>query len=414
MKENTLSLLPLYLVVFSAFFDTHAQMPVLAPYAISLGATPFLIGLVIGAYSFFNIAGNFAGGLTIDRRSWKVPLFLGLLGVSLILLLYTQAVNAYQLILIRASHGFMGGFLIPSALACLTIDQTGETNHSRRLSLFGVSIGLAAVSGPLFAGFIAGRFDYSTVYYSLAVIMFAATFTAFTLVRRKSSAPLNCNYPVISFRRIAAVTEIKAAFIFAFGTMGSTGTLASFLPSVAKDAGLNPAQTGMLFANFAMAAIVTQLIWPKIFKPLLKKDCRGCTLGLIIMALALVMAILFNTPTALFCAMALFGLGFGISFQGMLGLVIKGSLPPWRGRAIGLFFAVYSLGVALVPPLGGLIWQYILPLFPFYTAAMISLFCSLAGYQVCREKKERLKKPLLRYLPFSQHALKGHSKYDRY
>ncbi len=394
MKENTLSLLPLYLVVFSAFFDTHAQMPVLAPYAISLGATPFLIGLVIGTYSFFNIAGNFAGGLTIDRRSWKLPLFLGLLGVSLILLLYTQAVNPYQLILIRASHGFMGGFLVPSALACLTIDKAGEANHGQRLPLFGASIGLAAVSGPLFAGFIAGRFNYSTVYYGLALVMFTATFTAFTLIRRKSYTPLNCNYPGISFGRIAAVREIKAAFIFAFGTMGSTGTLASFLPSLAQDTGLNPAQTGMLFANFALVAIVTQLIWPKIFKPLLKKDCQGCTLGLIIMALALVIAILFSTLTTLFCALALFGLGFGISFQGMLGLVIEGSLPPWRGRAIGLFFAVYSLGVAIVPPLGGLIWQYILPLFPFYTAALISLFCSLAGYKVCSDKRREAYKNL--------------------
>lgn len=390
MKEDTLSLLPLYLVVFSAFFDTHAQMPVLAPYAMTLGATPFLLGLVIGSYSFFNIIGNFAGGFTIDRKSWKMPLFFGLFGVSLVLLLYTQAGNTYQLIIIRAGHGFMGGFLIPSALACLTVDKDGETYHGRRLPLFGVSIGLAAVTGPLFAGFIAGRFNYPTVYFGLALVMFAATFAAFTLIRKKSYVPLNCNHSSITFWEIATITKIKAAFIFAFGTMGSTGTLASFLPSLAEDAGLSPAQTGMLFATFALVAIAAQLTWPKIFKPLLGKDCRGCALGLITLALAMVIAVLFRTLPALFCSLALFGIGFGISFQGMLSLVIGGSLPSWRGRAIGLFFAVYSLGVAIVPPLGGLIWQYKASLFPFYTAILISLYCSLAGYRICSSNKERL------------------------
>jgi MFS family permease len=84
-------MLPVYLIIFFSFFDTHAQMPVLAPYANTLGATPFMLGLVVGAYSFFNITGNFSSGIWIDRVNWMPPLFTGLIGVSLILALYPQA-----------------------------------------------------------------------------------------------------------------------------------------------------------------------------------------------------------------------------------------------------------------------------------------------------------------------------------
>ena len=34
-----------YLIVFFSFFDLFSQLPVMSPFALSLGASPFLIGL---------------------------------------------------------------------------------------------------------------------------------------------------------------------------------------------------------------------------------------------------------------------------------------------------------------------------------------------------------------------------------
>ncbi len=379
LKQKAFFLTPVYLIVFSAFFDTHAQMPVLAPYATTLGATPFMLGVVVGAYSFFNIIGNFVGGATIDHKGWKLPLLFGLVGVSLVLFFYTCAGNAGQLALIRAGHGFMGGILVPAALACLTVDSENAAFQEQRLAYFGASIGLAAVTGPLTAGIIAGRYGYPAVYFTLAALMLLATLTAFKLTR--SSDPCISSYisPRISLKQVAGSPKLQGAFVFAFGTMGSTGTLASFLPTRAALLGLNSAQTGMLFATFAFTAIIIQMLWPAILKQRLKYDYRGCALGLILISTSLTLAASVSSTGGLFSALALFGIGFGFSFQGMLGLVMTGSQLIWRGRAIGLFFAVYSFGVAIVPPLSGLIWQHTTAVFPFYTAAAIALFCIVLG-----------------------------------
>ncbi len=382
MKEkrgNKWSLPFLYLIVFSAFFDTHAQMPILAPYALSLGATPFALGLVIGAYSFFNIAGNFSGGATIDRKSWREPLFVGLIGVTAALFLYTLAGNVYQLMLIRAGHGFMGGILVPAALACLTADDAMKSLHGPRLAFFGATIGLAAITGPMTAGVIAGIYHYHGVYYFLAGLLFTATVFCLFLLKSKEPCSAAAGAQVVTYREILAGTDLKQASIFAFGAMGSTGALASFLPLRAASLGLGHAQTGMLFATFALIAIIIQVAWPKTLKSMLKENCRGCMLGLFFMAAALVLAASVNAAPGLFPALALFGAGFGFTFQGMLGLVIESAKPQWRGRAIGLFFATYSLGVALVPPLSGLIWQTAPSVFPFYTAAGIALLCLVVG-----------------------------------
>ncbi len=382
-RRSTLILIPVYLVVFCAFFDTHAQMPVLAPYTSTMGATPFLLGLVIGFYSLFNIFGNFAGGVLIDKQGWRLPLFVGLAGAALSLLLYALAGNAYHLIFIRAGHGFMGGLLVPAALAFLIAGDNVGSLYNRRLALFGAVIGLAAVTGPLFAGITAGRMGFQTVYYILALFMAFALVFALLLLNKQDISGHSAVSPPISMKWIVTRPGLQGAFIFALGTMGSTGTLASFLPERAELLGLDHARTGILFATFAFTAIIIQLLWPGLLKPLLKKDLSGCTIGLAFLCCALILAALTPSAVLLFTAMILYGIGFGVSFQGMLGMVMENSDPSWRGRAIGVFFAAYSLGVAVMPPLSGLVWQYVPFIFPFYTSAAVALLSLGAGKKTC-------------------------------
>ncbi len=378
-KKSRFFLFAVYFVVYSAFFDTHAQMPVLAPYAISLGAGPFILGIVVGSYSLFNIAGNFTGGLVIDRISWRFPLFSGLAGIVIILLFYTFAGSAYYLIMVRAAHGFLGGILVPAALASLIGKGNDSVSQRPRLAIFGATIGIAAITGPLVAGFIAGRYGYHPVYYFLAVLMFTAAITAFFILPNpRATAGQNVLLP-ISFRQLYSNPQLRGAFIFALGTMGATGTLATFLPVRTGILGLSHAQTGMLFASFALTAVFVQMLWPGILRGFIRGDCRGCVWGQFFLATALIMAALWQSLGCLFAALIIYGLGFGLSFQGMLGLVMEGSQTGWRGRAIGIYFAFYSFGAAVVPPLGGLLWQYIPSLFPFYTSAAFAIIVLIYG-----------------------------------
>jgi len=164
--------------------------------------------------------------------------------------------------------------------------------------------------------------------------------------------------------------------------MGGTGTLASFLPTQAEMLGFNSALTGMLFATFALFAIILQSCWPLLRRKAITTDQQGGAAGLLVLSSGLVLGALTANAILIFFTLALFGIGFGLAFQGMLGLVISGSEQQWRGQAISLFFAVYSLGVALLPPLGGLIWQQWPAFFPFYTAALNAVFCAFCGYKI--------------------------------
>ncbi len=358
-------------------------MPVLAPYTRTMGATPFLLGVVIGFYSLFNIVGNYVGGAFIDKKGWQLPLFVGLAGAAFSLLLYAIAGNAYQLVIIRAGHGLMGGLLVPAALASLTAGKSISSFFNRRLAFFGAVIGLAAVTGPLFAGITASRMGFQAVYYMLALFMAFALLVALLLLKKREVPGHSTVSTPISIKWIISRPGLQGAFIFSLGTMGSTGTLASFLPERAELLGLDHARTGILFATFAVTAIIIQLLWPALIKPRFKQNITGCAIGLAFLCTALILAALSPGAAWLYASMVIYGTGFGFSFQGMLGMVMENSDPAWRGRAIGIFFAAYSLGVAIMPPISGLIWQHLPAIFPFYTSAAAAFLSLIVGKAAC-------------------------------
>jgi len=73
--------------------------------------------------------------------------------------------------------------------------------------------------------------------------------------------------------------------------------------------------------------------------------------------------------------MAVFGLGYGLVFPAATALVTESAGPGRRGMAFGIFYAVYSLGVAIGSAGSGrLAGFYEEPMgLPFFVAAVIVL-----------------------------------------
>jgi len=58
----------IYIIIFFAFFDLFAQLPIISPFAIEFQATPFLAGLAVGMYSLSNTLGHIVSGIFSDRK----------------------------------------------------------------------------------------------------------------------------------------------------------------------------------------------------------------------------------------------------------------------------------------------------------------------------------------------------------
>ncbi|HVG95498.1 MAG TPA: MFS transporter [Chloroflexota bacterium] len=101
--------------------------------------------------------------------------------------------------------------------------------------------------------------------------------------------------------------------------------------------------------------------------------------GLALIAVALLWLAAGGSTGALYGAMAVFGLGFGLLFPAATTLVADATRPHERGLAYGLFYAVYSLGVVAGGLLSGALAAASGPATraPFAVAALFALAVAL-------------------------------------
>ena len=142
-----------YLIVFISFFDLFSQLPIMSPFADSLGATPFVIGLAVGIYSFSNMIGNVISGFMTDKRGPFLILVFGLFASAVSLLLYSVIIDPISLLAIRFIHGFMEGLIVPAAFTFLA-NRTEGSKRGRSVAISGAFVGLAAIIGPAYGGIV--------------------------------------------------------------------------------------------------------------------------------------------------------------------------------------------------------------------------------------------------------------------
>src|SRR5690625_4916580 len=89
----------LALLLFMGFFDNFTQIPMISPYAVSLGASAVMAGWIVGIYSLTNMVGNIGAGVILDRMGRRVPLAIGLAWAGLGLWLYGAVGTPWGLLL---------------------------------------------------------------------------------------------------------------------------------------------------------------------------------------------------------------------------------------------------------------------------------------------------------------------------
>jgi DHA1 family multidrug resistance protein-like MFS transporter len=363
-----LGLVVVYMVVFVSFFDNHSLLPIIAPYARSLGASLDRVGLIVGAYSAINLLGNLGAGYWIDRVGRKTPLVAGLFIVAAVLGLYPLAHDPSQLLVLRIFHGLGAALASPASLAYIG-DTARPSQHARAMAIYGAVIGLTVLVGPPLAGLIRDRLGYAYVFGMLASLMLGTAVLAFLCVT-ESLTRTRAEPGAVPL--LLRNHRLSVSYSSAFCLMFSLGSLIVFLPLMAQELRLTSGQTGLLFTNFALAAIMVQLL------PLGRLSDRWgrqkpIVLGLSIIGVALVLLPLLGNALMLYAAMFLYGIGFGFLFPAMTALIADETRVETRGIGSGFFTAVYSLGVtAGTMTTGVLVWlEQVLGMHPFQSAAVL-------------------------------------------
>lgn len=329
-----------YAVIFFSFLDLFTQLPVMSTYALSLGAGAAVAGLAVGMYSFTNLFGNLASGISTDRYGAYPVLTTGLALTSGALLLYSLAAGPAALVAVRFLHGFVSGLIVPAAFTYLA-NVTEADRQGSQSAVSGTFVGVAAIAGPAYSGIMASRTSVPFVFATIAVIGIGLFLMSVVLLRQSAwrSGEKKRRAGKLEWNR-----ELLQSFAGAFILMFSQGAIAYLLPMHVKQLGFDSRLSGTLLSMFGLTAVALFIVQARFGFRRIPPVMRF-TAGMALMGISQLLLGPSTGMTALYAVMVLYGIGFALLFPAMNTLLIQGTAETNRGQAYGYFYALFSGGV---------------------------------------------------------------------
>lgn len=362
----------LTIVLFTAFFDTFTQIPMISPYAESLGAGAVMTGWIVGIYSLTNSFGNIVAGIVLDKWGRRLPLAVGLAWAGLGVFLYGVASTPTELLGARAFHGLGGSILVPAIFA-IAADTSTSGQTGRIMARIGAMIGIAAMVGPMVSGILRQVWGPQGVFITVFFVMASGALLALTLPETLKRRDESTQRPT-GAASAAPVPLTAPAFqlvnLGAFGVSVGLGTLTYMIPLQLERQGFGAAQSSSVFSVFAIMAVI-------MMATVGRKGYRPTTFAAGFMSIAAAFAVLSVSPSFVVAGlgMACFGVGFGLLYP-TLNTHIAALYPTEeRGKAYGIFNFFYTMGIFVAPPVVGWASQ-------FASSSAVYLMVSVAALAV--------------------------------
>lgn len=343
-----------FFVIVVSFLDTMAQLPVLPVFVQSLGARARMVGAVLATYSIANMAGNVGAGLVIDRFGRKSGIIIGMVVAGGAVALYAAVTTPQQLLGLRVLHGLGGAILIPAAFA-YSGDAARPERAGRQMGRAGAAVALAAMIGPAAGGVFRATYGPRPLFLLLGALLAGTAVLVFFMLPESFRAAPVSGPAVLRPRRLVPVLRDRTlhfVFLAVFFVQMAMGTLSFALPLAVEAGGFSSARSGMLLSIFSLVAIAF-FVAPT--AGLSDRYGRPVVIRLGMLVLMGSMALLSQAQSILLMAVAMvvYGVGYGLAFPALCATVVDRTDRTNRGTGFGVFYAVFSLGVATGPLLSG-------------------------------------------------------------
>jgi MFS family permease len=320
-----------------------------AIYVDSLGASPKLIGLLIGGQSIVRVALTLPSGIVADRMSRrKVLVYSTLAGVPAAIC-YGIATTWWQLIpglFLMA----LTNFSLP-ALSSYISDAVPQDDRARAFSfIYTLSPAIAFIIAPICGGLLAEATELRTVFFLTA----ASTFVTALVFMKLADIPKSAHEgPQATYRETMAVPAIRMVTTLQLLIVGFFMSVATFLPVFLKSHySMSVEQIGWLGSVAAVGSILLTLLFSRAKGLSTSQSIAiGCLLFGGVCAVAL------STGQMRYLAPAYLMRGsFMVTwslFYALLGDVAPARL---RGRTFAVAEFMSGIGIGIFPFLAG--WIY--------------------------------------------------------
>lgn len=365
----------LYLFLFVAFFDLHAQYPILTPFAISLGAAPSFIGLMMGMYSITHLPGNLIAGFGVDRYGSRFFIVFSLMAAGVVLLFQSHVTNPWQLLLLRSISGFVLAFLSPACLALLAKMTSDRTEQGKLMAGNGLVHTLASVVSPAAGAYLVAKIGFTTAFTLLGWILIVTSVCALFFIRDIRGSAVQAAAPVEenkgkSKEKLPLEQPVSIpwlVFLLPVALSCAQGILSFELPLLAKTKEAMMT-TGLLFSVVSIGALVTlSMLFLNRVSAYQRTLWGSLFLAIVYFGIASQM------PAPLTLMLLLVGMAKGVILPALSTLLIELSGGARYGRTFSVLSIAFSIGAFIGPMAAGQVRDYISPYYIAFIALMIAV-----------------------------------------
>ncbi|MDD5159813.1 MAG: MFS transporter [Sulfuricurvum sp.] len=174
------TVLPLSAILSLRFFGLFLVLPVLSAYALGLeGATPILIGVIVGGYALTQAIFQVPFGIMSDKIGRKPTLLLGLVIFLVGSIICAVSTDIYTLM---AGRFLQGAGAIGAVIPAMISDLVNEESRGKAMALMGGTIAISFAAAMALGPVLAAGFGFSSLFWIAAVLSIVSMIVLFTNV----------------------------------------------------------------------------------------------------------------------------------------------------------------------------------------------------------------------------------------
>ncbi|MDQ7094372.1 MFS transporter [Desulfosporosinus sp. PR] len=362
----------LFCVVTSFYwFSLYTYVPILSPYAESMGASLKMVGLILGSYGLMQCLARIPIGFLSDKLKYRKPFVISGLILSLISSMgawYIHSVSS--LLFFRALAGLSASmWVIYTILFSSYFDSAEVTKAVGILNSFN---NLGQMAAMILGGIVAQIFgaNYSFLLSALGAVI--GILLSLGVVEKKDESLMNQNgsSSKISIRLTHHLLLIT--FLGVLSQLISYATVLGFTPIAAKRLGASDFDLGILTAVATLPGIISSALSGTFFT---KKFGEKNTIafGFILGALSAATIPFIRNINVLYVSQFIGGFGRGLVFPLLMGLSVKNEDSKQRATIMGFFQAMYGVGMFVGPFLTGVLGDSMGLLWSYLVTAIVSV-----------------------------------------
>lgn len=355
MKKSPL--IPLFLVVLIDVMGMTIILPLLPFYSKTLGASPFVVGMIVSVYGLCQFISGPILGQASDKMGRRKILILSQIGTCIGFIMLALSNNLYLVFLARIIDGITAGNITVAQAYISDVTEPKDRTHA--FGMLGSAFSLGFIIGPAITGFLSKYGPHTPIYMASFLSFLSIVATIFLLPESQVHKSEGMNkfalkniLHFIKDKEVGPLLFQFSTFIFAFAFFMSGFALYCGERFSSGHTVFGIREVGYLFTFMGCIGLIVQM-------GLLKKlnlkygEEKLVIAGFIFMAIGYFIIGETSTIPFLLIAMIITSFGSSILRPSLTSQITKNVARNQQGTILGVTQSLQSMAQITAPMLGG-------------------------------------------------------------